>query len=180
MGPKTYFLTRKSNALLNFNRLQNENQSVLGIMRAKKKIQILSQFKNVKTVVNQPQGDISKYNGVCRLILIGQYIKQNGGDVSPLIDFLLAKSGITPAVKHEITKNLSAENYLTPRLTLSGFHPTIRFNAIDNLISNIDFCSSINEAIDPKHQLFTLNLYISKIVAKSVYHLMVERSEFGK
>ena len=37
---------------------------------------------------------------------------------------------------------------MTPKLMLSGFHNTIRFNGVDNLISQIDFCSSLNEAID--------------------------------
>ncbi len=60
---------------------------------------------------------------------------------------------------------------MTPKLMLSGFHNTIRFNGVDNLISQIDFCSSLNEAIDTTKQVYSLNTYISKIVSSSIYHL---------
>ena len=61
---------------------------------------------------------------------------------------MLEKEGISKNEKEKLMEKIHLGNYLTPQLTLSGFHTTVRFNGVDNLISNVDFCSSLNEVID--------------------------------
>ena len=51
---------------------------------------------------------------------------------------------ICPGEKEQLMKKIQSGDILTPKLTLSGYHPTVRFNSVDNLISNIDFCDSLN------------------------------------